>query len=293
MSRHREPSFRKPIELCGILFVAAVGFGLPGCGGGATASTTVKFRPSRPDSLAASAGDGTTTPASGDTGTAAPGGIGTLKGRILYGGSFTPLAPLYAKGAASKDNEVCGKEAAPNEALVVNDGGLANVFIWLDKVPKGTQIPESSNEPVVFDQKYCVFLPHAVVMRVGQTVKVLNSDPVLHNTHTKPERNNEFNQSVNQTGAELIYNRPEKKPLAVVCDIHPWMVAYHLPLDHPFAAVSGADGTFEIPNLPSGKLELKLWHEAGKEIEKAYKVDIKPGETTTVEITVPASKLTP
>ncbi len=279
---------------------AAVSLGLiatllcSGCGGGAAASTTVTFRPSRPDSLATEGGTTAEgTPVAGG-GEATPGGFGTLKGKIVYGGTFSTLAPLYAKGNASKDNEVCGMESAPNEAVVVNDGGLANVFIWLDKVPKGTQIPESTNEPVIFDQKYCVFKPHAVIMRTNQQVNVLNSDPVLHNTHTKPERNTEFNQGIQgNSQSPLVYTRPEKKPLSVVCDIHPWMNAFHLPLDHPFAAVSKEDGTFEIPQLPSGKLELKLWHEAGKEIEKAYKVDIKPGETTTVEITVPASKLKP
>jgi plastocyanin len=284
-------------RLCWIMGLGmATGFcsALSGCGGGAARQTTVAYRPSRPES----AEKEVTHEAPGEkteSGSAAkPGGVGTLKGRIIYGGTFSPLPPLYAKGNASKDNEVCGHEAAPNQTVVVNDGGLANVFIWLDKVPKGAKIPDSSNGEVVFDQKYCVFKPHAMIMRTGQTVRVLNSDPILHNTHTKPERNNEFNQGIQgNTETPLVYSRPEKKPLSVVCDIHPWMIAYHLPLDHPFAAVSGDDGSFEIPNLPSGKLEFKLWHEVGKEIEKAYKVDIKPDETTTVEITVPASKLTP
>lgn len=276
------------------LVVSAAGCSmlLSGCGGGASASTTVTFRPSRPESAAgaASSGGGGTT---SDAGTAAAGGFGSLKGKIVYGGTFTPLPSLYAKGAASKDNEVCGLEAAPNESILVKDGGLANVFIWLDKVPKGVEIPESSTEPVIFDQKYCVFKPHALIARAGQTVRVLNSDPVLHNTHTKPLKSNPFNESVDQKGAEFKYKNPEKSPFPVVCDIHPWMVAYHLVLNHPFAAVSGEDGTFEIPSLPAGKLELKLWHEAGKELEKAYKVDIKANEPTIVEITVPAAKLTP
>ncbi|MFO0917805.1 MAG: hypothetical protein U0872_05750 [Planctomycetaceae bacterium] len=266
---------------------------LAGCGGGASAATTVKYLPSRPESVAASEAPAG-APAGGATATeAVAGGFGTLKGKIVYGGSFSPLPPLYAKGNAPKDPEVCGAEAAPNQRLIVNDGGLANVFIYLDKIPKGVKVPPAPADPAVFDQKFCVFKPHALLMRSGQTVKVLNSDPVLHNTHTKPERNNEFNGSVDQAGAQFVYTRPEKKPVSVVCDIHPWMTAYHLPIDHPWAAVSGDDGTFEIADVPSGKLEFKLWHEAGQEIEKAYKVDIKPGETTTVEITVPASKLSP
>ncbi len=287
-NRHRLPA-NGLLSLMGLGLCAFVA----GCGGGATAATTVKFLPSRPDAAATEGGAAPGEPAAGAATEAVSGGFGTLKGKIVYGGSFSPLPPLYAKGSAPKDPEVCGAEAAPNERLLVKDGGLANVFIYLDKLPKGVKVSPPPAEPAIFDQKFCVFKPHAMLMRSGQTVKVLNSDPVLHNTHTKPERNNEFNGSVDQAGAEFKYTRPEKKPVAVVCDIHPWMTAYHLPLDHPWAAVSGADGTFEIVDVPSGKLEFKLWHEAGQEIEKAYKVDIKPGETTTVEITVPASKLSP
>lgn len=266
---------------------------LTGCGGGATAATTVTYRPSRPDSAEADSGAAANT-GSTDAGAPAAGGFGTLKGRIVVGGTFNPLPPLYAKGAAPKDPAVCGMEAAPYEAVVINDGGLANVFIYLEKLPKGVKPPEASADPVVFDQKFCVFKPHALTMRTSQTVRVLNSDPVLHNTHTKPERNNEFNQGIQgNTETSLTYSRAEKRPFSVVCDIHPWMVAYHLPLDHPYATVTSADGTFELPNLPSGKLELKFWHEAGKELEKAYKVEIKPDETTTIEYTVQASKLNP
>lgn len=261
---------------------------------GASTPTTVAYRPSRAGgegAEGASEGEATTAESGAE---ATPGGFGSLKGKIVFDGAFNPLPPLYAKGNASKDNEVCGAEAAPNQALVVNDGGIANVFIWLDKVPKGIEIPATENEPVVFDQKYCVFKPHAMMMRSGQTVRVLNSDTILHNTHTKPQRNNDFNQGLQgNSETPLIYKKPEKKPLQVVCDIHPWMVAYHFPLDHPFGAVSKEDGTFEIPKLPSGKLVLKLWHEAGGEIEKAYKVEIKPDAATEVTINVPASKLKP
>jgi hypothetical protein len=268
---------------------------LGGCGGGAATVTTVTHRPSHPEAAAPEAtGAEAAAPEAGGAATAKAGGFGTLKGKVLYGGTYTPLAPLYTQGNAPKDNAVCGMETAPDQRLIVNDGGIANVFLWLDKPPKGVKPPDSTNEPVIFDQKFCVFKPHAMIMRTEETVKVLNSDPVLHNTHTKPERNNEFNQGIEgNTSAEFIYTRPEKKPLSVVCDIHPWMNAYHLPLDHPWAAVTAEDGTFEIPNLPSGKLQLKVWHEVGQELEKAYKVEIKPDETTTVEITVPASKVTP
>jgi hypothetical protein len=147
---------------------------------------------------------------------------------------------------------------------------------------------------VVFDQKNCVFLPHALVVRAGQPVKILNDDGALHNTHTYPKRNTPFNQGVqpnDRTGVDLVYTRPETQPLMVGCDVHPWMKAYHLPIDHPYAAVSGPDGKFEIKDLPAGKHEFKVWHEKGGELQRALVVTIKPNEPNAVEIPVPAAKL--
>lgn len=263
-----------------------------GCGelvNGANSATTVKYRPATKEAAAE-----TTTVAAVATTDVAPGegGVGTLKGRVVFVGSYTPLAPLFAKGAAAKDPSVCGAEAIPNESILVKDGGLANTFIYLDKVPKGAVIP-AVGDKIDFDQKVCVFTPHAMVVRVKQTMRILNADGAAHNTHTYPKKNTAFNSVVqpnDRSGVDLIYGQAEKEPFTVGCDIHSWMTAYHLPLDHPFGAVSAADGTFEIKDLPAGKHEFKVWHEAGKMVEKAFVVTIKPGDNE-VTINVPASKL--
>lgn len=220
------------------------------------------------------------------------GGVGTLKGRVIVEGSLPTLPPLFAKGAATKDPSVCGAEAIPDESIIVNDGGLANVFVYLEKAPKGTKSPEASGD-VKFDQKTCIFLPHAMVVRTKQIITVLNDDAAAHNTHTYPKKSATFNSVVqpnDRTGVPLKYDQVEKEPVSVGCDIHPWMQAYHLPLDHAFAAVSSADGTFVIENLPAGKHEFKVWHEVGKMVEKSYSVTIKPGDNE-VTIKVAASKL--
>lgn len=277
----------------GLALLAAVALGLSGCGGGATAMPTVRYLPSRPEAAATEPGatSESTTP---ETTTASSGsGTGTLKGRVVYQGAFQPLPPLYAKGAAPKDTDVCGAEAIPDESVIVNEGGLANVFIYLPRAPGGTSAAAPS-EPVIFDQKFCVFKPHALIVRAGQTIKVLNSDGALHNTHTYPTRNPTFNQGVkpnDQVGIDLVYARPENQPFMVGCDVHPWMKAYHLPLDHPYGAVSASDGTFEIPNLPAGKHSFRVWHEKGGELQKALTVTIRAGETTEIEIPVSAAQL--
>jgi hypothetical protein len=231
-------------------------------------------------------------PATG-TETAAAGGVGSIKGRVVYQGGDLSLPPKYPKGSAPKDPTVCGVEAIPDETVVVNNGGLANVFIYLTKAPKGT-IPPASNEPVIFDQKSCIFKPHALLVRTTQPVKVLNDDAALHNTHTYPKRNTGFNQGVqpnDRTGVDLVYTKPEAEPLQVGCDVHPWMIAFHLPVDHPFAAVSAADGTFEIKDLPAGKHDFKVWHEKGGVLNKALSVTVKAGETIDLEIPVAAGQL--
>ena len=60
--------------------------------------------------------------------------------------------------------------------------------------------------------------------------------------------------------------------------IHVWMGAYILIVDHPYAAVTGKDGRFEIRNLPVGNHEFRIWHEAVGYLEKKYVVTIKEGE---------------
>ena len=274
-----------------VCVMAAIVCGAIGCGkleSGANVVPTVKHRP---DSTVMATPDAVETP--GSTATTEAGGVGTLTGRVIYEGTFTPLPPLFAKGAATKDPTVCGAEMIPDESIVVNDGGLANVFIYLEKAPKGGKSPEVTGD-AVFDQKTCIFLPHAFLVRTKQTVLVKNDDAAAHNTHTNPLKNKGFNSVIapnDRVGVPLTYAVAEKQPLSVVCDIHAWMRAYHLPLDHSFADVSKADGTFEIKDLPAGKHEFKVWHEKGEFLEKSRVVIIKPGEKNEITINVSAAKL--
>lgn len=265
-----------------------------GCGGGASEQPTVTVKKSSNDD--SGSGGGGESKASDDA-PVEPGTIGNIRGRIVYKGTPPELAPLIPVGQATRDGEVCAADMnIPNESLQVgNGGGLSNVFIYLDKAPKGAEIPPASSEPVTFDQKNCVFTPHALVVRVDQTVKVLNDDAVQHNTHTFPTRNAPFNQAIkpnDREGLDLVYSRAESQPFEVKCDVHTWMRAYHIALDHPFAAVTGEDGSFEIQGLPAGKHEFRIWHESanGGYLERKYEVTVKEGDNELPAIEFDASK---
>jgi len=262
---------------------------LGGCGGnegvnsGASSPTNVIVKREKAGGGAAAA------PTSGATAAqpVATGGVGTLKGRVVYQGTAPVLQPLVQKGQNVKD-AVCAKETIPDQKLVVDSsGGVANVVVFLAKAPSGAAVPPPPSDVVDFDNKGCHFIPHVLLMRVGQPVKILNDDfPLQHNTHTLPQRTAGFNSTIPKEGKEFTYSKPEPEPCEVKCDIHSWMHGWHFPLDHPFAAVSGPNGEFEIKNLPAGQHSFRVWAEGavGHYLNRNLSVAIKPGETTNVEI---------
>jgi plastocyanin len=210
------------------------------------------------------------------------------------------LAPIVTTDKI-KDTErnVCKAASIPNETLVVEKGGdgIANVFVYLAKAPKKFKLPEVDSAPVSFDNKNCRFEPHAVFVRNGQPLNITNSDTIAHNTHTYPVRNRGISEVINfdleaetNLGLTVVYNKSEKMPFRVKCDFHTWMEGYQLTLDHPFAAVTKADGSFEIKGLPVGKHNLVIWQERAGYIDDKYPVTIEEGDDNNIKVEVGPAK---
>lgn len=219
-------------------------------------------------------------------------GPAKFQGRVVVTGAVPNLAPLLAQGAQTKD-PFCAETAVPNESVVVSaDGGLANVFVYLKKAPR-SGIPAYDGGEFVVDQKGCVFLPHAQVIRVGAPLVLKNSDPVAHNVRLNGLQT-QFNETVGAGAAEGLVKQvdfAERLPAGMVCDFHNWMSGYVLPVDHPWATVTDAEGRFEIPNLPDGTWEFVLWHEKALYIERSFKVTAAPNKLVENVFEVNASKL--
>jgi plastocyanin len=171
----------------------------------------------------------------------------------------------------------CPTAAQPAEVVVANVGKLANVFVYVKEgLPQGNfAVP---TDPVVLDQKGCRYSPHMLGIMAGQPLKITNTDTADHNIHDMPSKNQAFNQSQMPTDKPITktFATPEMM-IPVQCNQHPWMRAYINVMANPYFAVSAADGSYEIKNLPPGEYTIAAVHE--KFGEQTMKVKVGTKET--------------
>jgi hypothetical protein len=140
------------------------------------------------------------------------------------------------------------------------------------------------------DQKGCQYEPYITAVQVNEPIVVKNSDPTMHNVHTKPqvEGNKEANlaQMPNSKDLTFTFAKPEQF-MRVECNVHPWMVAYVSVFDHPYFAVTDKNGNFTIKNVPKGSYTVEAVHRrAGKADEKVTVADANA--TANFTLNVPA-----
>ena len=205
---------------------------------------------------------------------------GTIKGHIRLMGKL-PGNPVIRMGMDAKCAQMnAGKRTVQESVAAAVDGSLANVFVMLRGTFPQTPVPA---EPVVIDQRGCVYGPRVVGIRQGQALQVRNSDDVLHNVHGSSGRGNGFNVSEPKAGMVQTFRLKEEEIMVHLrCDIHSWMTAYIGVVTHPYFAVSDPAGTFEIANVPVGTHTIYLWHERYGPLTQT--VDVKAGAATSVEL---------
>ncbi len=234
---------------------------------------------------------------------------GTVKAKFVYGGSaFDPTAI-----DVNKDVEFCGKHKLVNEKLLVNkeNNGIQNVAFFVYTGRGGSKLPAQTarNLKVTLANENCRFAPRVVMLQVGDTLEITNPDTVGHNANLNFFTNTAQNITIPPGAAkEIKIEKAEPGVIPVDCNIHPWMRAWVVALDHPFAGISNEDGEIEIKGLPVGeKLAFRISHEAAdggiKEVKIGGKsetlkknileVMVKAGVNDLGTITIPAESLKP
>lgn len=225
---------------------------------------------------------------------------GTLKGKFVFDGK----AAAPAKLKVDKDVAVCapGGMAPVDESLVVDpaSGGIANIVVSLYVLPSGKKpaapasFAEAVKKPVELDNTKCRFEPRITVLYAGQELVLKNSDAVGHNVKANLLANAPFNDLIPGGGklSKKGLTAEEKLPAEASCSIHPWMRGYIVIKGDPYVAVSAADGSFEIKDLPPGKWTFRAWQERSGFVEEVnvggkatkwakgrFDIEIKDGAT--------------
>lgn len=201
----------------------------------------------------------------------------TVKGVIKFDGT-----PPTNKPISTEADAVCtAAHSTPllGELYMVKDGKVANVLVWVKEGVQGKYAPIASGATI--DQKGCQYVPHVLGVVAGQEITIKNSDGTTHNIHGLSKKSPEFNFAQTKQGDSKNQKMGSPEIFHVKCDIHGWMGATVGVFNHPFFAVTGEDGSFEIKGLPAGKYKLQAWHE--KFGTQEVDVEVKEKDSKSVE----------
>lgn len=213
--------------------------------------------------------------------------VPAVTGRVAFEGTpparkDLPASPEQQKGCCPGGENVV---LADPSLLIDPKGGIANVVVTIEV--EGAKA-EPQKEPLVIDQKRCVFEPHVAVLHAGSKVRFLNSDSVTHNVRASSMKNDSFNWVMTPGGKEeVVFAKADR--VSIGCDYHPWMSMIVFVTDTPYHAVTAVDGTFKIAGLKPGTYKAKLWHEklGRAEAEVVVKED---GSAAPIEVKMAEKK---
>ena len=175
---------------------------------------------------------------------------------------FSALTLSLAMGLTAGD--IHGKVACKG----VRDS--ANAVVYVAAISGKTFAPPAAHSTI--DQKNLVFSPHVLPVLIGTTVDFLNSDAVLHNVFSPDACCDKFNLGTWPQGQKKSFTFKKECTATLLCKVHPEMEGFVVAVPTPYFAVTKADGSYHIPNVPDGSLTVKVWHQKLKAAQKSVNV---------------------
>jgi hypothetical protein len=231
------------------------------------------------------------------------GPLGTLSGQFVFGGPRPErkLLDIPAEPVKAKDGRVYGVtmdfpyfhkfKIYDNSLLVGEDGGIANVVVWLRSknvpVPTAAELP-----PITVTAKEGYIEPRIVICCAPRKLIIKNEEDIALMPNYQG-RFSQFNPQIKPHERFTYTVNPEYVPIRfghLLCWQH--VVGYVLPLSHPYAAQSDSHGNFRIEGLPPGEWEFNVWHERKGYVKTdnwpkgRFTFTIKPGDNSLGTITL-------
>ncbi len=211
----------------------------------------------------------------------------TISGMIKIDGAAPASKPISMDA-----DPVCkAAHSAPvmtDHWIVGSAGEVANTFVYI-KDGLGGATYAAPTATMTINQQGCQYDPHVFGVMVGQKIEIKNSDQTMHNIHAHGEKNEQFNegQPAGTPVKEKVLDK-EEVMIPIKCDVHGWMNCYAGVLKHPFFAVSGKDGKFEIKGVPPGTYTVTAWHETldGKGMSVDQKITVAAKDSKTVDFSL-------
>ena len=206
----------------------------------------------------------------------------TVKGKITWEGAAPTPKPI-----STSADPGCKNPGLVSEQYVVSDGGLENVILYVSSDLGGRKFA-AKTETVELDQMGCHYVPHALTLQTGQTLKIHNSDDTAHNVHAWAVINTAFNEAQAHKGdSKDVKFDKEEMHFPIRCDVHNWMNAFVGVFKHPLHTVSKKGGAFEM-KLPAGKWDITAIHEDEKMAPQTKTVEVADGATAELNFTFKA-----
>lgn len=183
---------------------------------------------------------------------------GRITGSVKVGGDI----PLDTMVRPTSDVATCGAELT--DAAIDRDGAtLSGAVVWLDGVRSGKPLPLVRRYDVI--NEGCLVTPRIQAAIVGGTLNIRSRDPVTHRTRLIRAGAAKPIAIVSETdeGQVVPLDHALDVPgqIEIRCDVHPWTRGFIAVFDHPYFAVTAANGSFTFDSVPPGKYTLKVWHE--------------------------------
>jgi hypothetical protein len=210
---------------------------------------------------------------------------GMLEGVITVEG-VVPPRPLISMEA----DPVCvsmNRGGARVDDIVVERGRLANALVYVESATLEAYTFEPRPWTPALGRHKCRTVPHVLGMLAGETLSMQNGDRTPHNYYVQTKVNPLFNKALLPGGTfEILFKQPEL-PVIIKCNQHPWERGYVAVLPHPYFAVTGRNGAFNIQGLPPGEYEVVVWHEKFKEMRMKVSVGARESKVTNFTLKYP------